>query len=136
MEGFRMNKNLEALEKQFGSIDFEGKKYFLTEIAYVNNYGTNGEVRYYADAIDAEGKEYRITWETSEEYDKACELMHLETSLTDFRGCLDEGEELRKKEIEERIAELEAEDVRSFYCEDESNACDWDYPMSVEERYD
>ena len=35
------------------------------------------------------------------------------------------------EESKERYYELIEDDVNSGYCEDESNACDWDLPISV-----
>lgn len=35
------------------------------------------------------------------------------------------------EESQERYNELIEDDVNSGYCEDESNACDWDSPASV-----
>jgi predicted DNA-binding protein len=115
-------------DERFGSIDYNGKKYFLTQTAYCDNYGTDGDVRYYAHAIDDDGTEYKVTWETSEQYDLACELLSLENKLQEN----DRSDEEIKR-IKANIAELESDDIRSCYADDESNACDWDAPISVEE---
>lgn len=37
----------------------------LTDDATMDNYGTDGEVRYYASAVDAAGNEYRVAWDTT-----------------------------------------------------------------------
>lgn len=122
-----------AMEKKYGSVEFKGKKYILIDDAEVTNYGTDGEVRYYAYAKDEDGKDCKVTWETKEDYDLSCELLGLENRLESIGTPNQQSEEIEVEEIEARIKELENQDVRSHYCEDGSNACDWDYPISVEE---
>ena len=61
------------IKKDYGTVEFEGKTYTLTQDAYAENYGTDGAVRYYAAAVDADGNEYLVTWETTEQWDEAQE---------------------------------------------------------------
>ena len=114
--------------RDFGTVKYEGKTYTLTCDAWCSNYGTSGNVAYYAYAKDSDGKEYRVMWLTTELYDLSCELQQLELRINDnFRSV----EELN--EIQKRIEELESQGIKSCYCEDESNACDWEIAYRVEE---
>jgi hypothetical protein len=54
-----------------GDVTYTGITVHLTQQAYSNNYGTDGDVRYYAKGVDDEGNEYMVTWET---YDNAGEI--------------------------------------------------------------
>jgi hypothetical protein len=95
-----------------------GKVYTETsEQPEATNYGTDGEVRYVSSAVDENGNECEITWETTEEWNLACELETLKV-------CADKNEDDLK-----RIAELEAMDL--LPPNDESEACDWEHPISV-----
>jgi len=114
------------MDKNFGTVTLNGKVYTLTQDAYVDNYGTNGAVRYYASAVDEDGVEYRVTWKTTNEWNLASELYSLEQEMES----LNIGEEL-SEEKQERYDEL-SEISNSAYVEDGSNACDWDCPISVE----
>lgn len=44
----------------FGTVEFEGKGYILTQEAYIT--GTHESPRYEAHAIDNEANEYMVTW--------------------------------------------------------------------------
>ena len=49
------------MDKGFGSVTFKGKKYVLTQDAWVD--GVQGRESYYkAAAEDAEGNEYMVYW--------------------------------------------------------------------------
>ena len=122
------------MKKDFGTVKFEGKEYALTQDAYVDNYGTDGEVRYYAHATDADGKEYRVVWETTKDFDDSQKLHGLEEELEmlNRQKSYDYGEIARIAELEAEIEEMESEGISAAYCEDESNACDWDSPINVE----
>lgn len=85
-------------------INFNGIEITLTEEAEAANYGTDGRVNYTATGKDADGNRYLITWVTTAEWNEAN----------------DEG-------IDE-----ETMMPNNSYCQDESNACDWDNPISVE----
>ena len=67
-------------------------------------------------------------WHTTEHWDKVCELLNLESQITESHRDNEEIEEMKL-----RIEELENEGISSFYAEDDSNACDWDNADSVEE---
>ena len=114
---------LKISSNQFGTVTFNGKEFNLTQDAYVVNYGTEGEVRYEASAVDTDGNNYLVIWETTEEYNKSQRLHNLEDAF--------EAGKLDEEEIEE-IEELQ-EEYDSGYCEDESNACDWENPIEVKE---
>lgn len=94
-----MTKTFEQLCKQFGTVEHGNKTLALTQQAYVNNHGTDGGVRYFAAAVDAEGNEYQVEWDTTAAWDEAYKAA---------RNGDDSG-----------------------YCDDESNACDWDTPAKV-----
>lgn len=110
-------EEMAAFEKQYGSIDWKGQKYILTDQAVADNYGTEGAVRYYADAIGENGEEYHIAWDTTEEWDMAQE-----------RDWLRYAGDLTAKQ-ERRLAVLE--DMPLPDVSDESNACDWGNPVEV-----
>lgn len=116
------------MENKFGTVNFEGKELKLTQDAYVDNYGTDGEVRYYANAVDTEGNEYQVIWETTKEFDQSEELFNLieELEVLKSHKSFDDGEIMRMEELEKEIEKMENEGIGSSYCEDESNACDWD----------
>ena len=113
--------------KNYGKVNFKGVVYDLTCEAWISNKGTNGDVVYYAHA-ERDGKDYRIMWNTTLEFDLSCEMLGLEERLNS--RYTDESE---KQEIQERIEELKEKGIGSFYCEDGSNACDWDNADAVEE---
>ncbi len=46
-----MKKSIEEFKKEFGTVDYKGVTYILTQQAYIDNDGTDGKVIYYAAAI-------------------------------------------------------------------------------------
>jgi len=110
--------DLEALEKENGTVNHGDATLYLLTQAIMDNYGTDGLVRYYAEAIDIDGTEYRIAWDTTGSWDLACELAQLEAESD-----LDDDQMARIEEL----ADMALPDVN-----DESNACDWAHPVSVE----
>lgn len=95
----------------FGTVDFEGKTYTLTQEAYVDNYGTRGGVRYYAYAADAEGNEYLVAWDTTPEWDAA---------------------QAEADAISQEYAPASAPlGLYPSLLDDESDACDWTRPVEV-----
>ena len=54
---------------EFGTVEHNGVELALTQQAYVN--GTDGAVRYYAAAIDTDGNDYRVEWDTTARWDAA-----------------------------------------------------------------
>lgn len=106
--------------QDFGTADFGGATYTLTQDAYISNYGTAGCVRYYAHATDAAGDTFLVAWDTTEAWDLACERASLEGE-SDL-----DGEQLA------RLGELQAMGLPNV--EDESNACDWANPVSVKRQ--
>lgn len=109
--------NLEDLAEANGTVQHDGNTLYLLDQALVGNYGTEGMIRYYANAIDAEGIEYRIAWDTTDEWDLACELARLMAESN-----LDDDDMVRIEELECMVLP----DVN-----DESNACDWSSPVSI-----
>ena len=99
-----MKNSMESLEKKFGSVEFEGKKYILIQDAYIDDVcidGQEGHTAYFADAIkdgdhpDEDGyfPLYTVEWE---------------------------------------IIESQWDDEESQWeDEDEGNRCDWDNPVDV-----
>lgn len=62
------------MSKDYGTVEFKGATYTLTQDAYCDNYGTDGAVRYYASAVDANGNKYLVAWDTTETWNEAQEL--------------------------------------------------------------
>ena len=105
------------MEKKFGSVTFEGREYILAEVAQADNYGTEGAVRYYADAVGPDGEDVRVVWDTTVAWDLAQERARLE------------NDSFLTPEEEERLDELEVMVLPDV--SDESNACDWGHPVAV-----
>lgn len=108
-----------ANEKEYGTVEFGGKTYILTQQAYCNNYGTDGGVRYYAHAVaadDADDATYKVVWDTTEEWDNH-----------------QSGGEEHPREYDDDNNEIYPNGMSCNFCEDESNACDWDKPVNVYE---
>lgn len=120
----------EYVLRDFGTVKHDGKTLYLTEQAYMDNYKADGAVRYYAHAVDKNGNEYRVAWDTTEEYNLANELFRLDEEAKLLKQ---HGEELSEAK-DERLEELRAMNLPdvSFYADDESNCCDWDKPVEVE----
>lgn len=103
------------LAAEFGTVDFEGKTYTLTNQAQADNHGTEGLVRYTARAVDDSGHEYVLAWDTTDAWDVACKV-----------AAMDDEDEIAEVIAEADLTQGELPDVS-----DESNACDWDSPVSV-----
>jgi hypothetical protein len=89
----------------YGTIKFDGITITFTQWAYADNYGTDGDIRYYAHGVDANGNKYKVAWDLTPE-----------------------------RIEQERIHREESHDAINCDCnDDESIACDWDNPVSVEE---
>jgi len=71
----------EEYVKQYGEVEFKGKKYALTENAYCDNYKDG--IRYFARAIDKDGNEYEVHWETTYQWDLSNEYDKLENIWSD-----------------------------------------------------
>ncbi len=54
------SQDLELLEKEFSSVKFEGKKYILSQFAYLT--GTHDEPYYEAYAYGLDYKTYLVKW--------------------------------------------------------------------------
>lgn len=96
-----------AAAEKYGTVDHGGAALALTQQAYCENYGTDGGVRYYASAVDIEGNEYRVSWDTTQAWDAATAAAKVS---------LAESGELGNEE---------------YLLQDESNACDWDSPADI-----
>ena len=110
------------MNNNYGTVTFEGKKYNLLREACATNKGTDGDICYHAPA-ERDGIDYIVTWDTTEAFNDSDELSYLETMLN-------QGDELTMEEME-RYEYLSIHSD-SLFCTDESNACDWDSPVSVE----
>jgi hypothetical protein len=53
----------------YGTVTYNDKTIHLSQQAYADNYGTDGDVRYYAHGVDDNGVEYRVAWETTAAWD-------------------------------------------------------------------
>jgi len=116
-----------GLAKRHGTVQHNGRKYWLTQDAYVDNYGTDGGVRYYASAVDRKGREYKIAWDTSAAWDALSEGVNLIQKINDgSREYADQTED--QKRLDEIIKKYGDPETYSF---DESEACDWDNPVEV-----
>lgn len=76
----------------FGDVAFNDQIIHLSEQAYVNNYGTDGGVRYYAKGVDDNGIEYLVAWDTTEAWDAEQEAYradpdNFEASLQEEDAC-------------------------------------------------
>jgi len=67
MEKLTSTQKME-LAKRYGTVFLGHYKYWLLDNARMDNYGTDGDVRYYAKAVDRHGNEYRVAWETLPDY--------------------------------------------------------------------
>ncbi len=105
------------MNTEFGTVEYGGREYELTGQALADNYGTEGEVRYYANAIGPGGNSYRVAWETTERWNlsQERETLRADSFLSD--------------DEKERLAELEMLVLPDV--SDESNACEWDSPVRV-----
>jgi hypothetical protein len=64
-----------------------------------------------------------VTWQTSAEYDAESDKYQAKVLVED---ALRNGDELTPEQEESLAYDGEA------YCEDESNACDWDNPIAID----
>lgn len=108
---------LAHLEQRWGTVTHDGLTVWLTSQAVSDNYGTEGLIRYYAPAVDAEGTPYQVAWDTTDEWDLACELDRIRAK-SDWT-----------EDDETRYDELRAMPLPDPG--DESNACDWANPAYV-----
>jgi hypothetical protein len=88
----------------FGDVTVDGTLIHLTQQAFIENYGTDGDVRYYAHGVDEAGVQYRVAWELTPER-KEQEERHRADGHVGLCDCND----------------------------DESIACDWDAPVEARE---
>jgi hypothetical protein len=102
-------KSYAESKDEYGEVTLGDITVALTMQAYCNNYGTDGGVRYYARAVDTGGATYRVTWDTSIDWD---------THVCD----------------EDQQQDSQGQDIplSCTWCEDENNTCDWDNPTSIE----
>ena len=123
---FIMSSTLfETMSKKYSTVEFEGKTYALTQDAFVDNYGTNGDVCYRAMAIDEQGNKYNVIWYLDEAYEKNGKDYNRYIKLTD----LSEHQPLDDDEQSEFDTLID--DGQPSPNEDESNACDWDEPAHI-----
>jgi hypothetical protein len=86
---------------KYGTINYDGKTYILTEQAYLENY--QGETAYFAHAKDSDGNDYKVVWMTCTAWEEASAKYNKTGKDEDYDSILD----------------------------DESNACIWDEPYDV-----
>lgn len=60
-------RNYQEYAKEFGTVNFEGKEYALTQDAYINGQ-TWEEVHFLAEAIDQNGNVYTVRWEVKDDF--------------------------------------------------------------------
>lgn len=56
---------------KFGDIIHHGVVIHLTQQAFCDNYGTDGQVAYYAHGQDDAGNDYKVIWQTTAAWDAA-----------------------------------------------------------------
>lgn len=95
-----------ALSENNGTVEHNGRTLALTQPAYCDAYGTDGEVCYYASAIDDNGGTYKVRWDTTADWDARCAAVQ---------------------------AEMQAGEDITDPLDDESDACDWDSPVEIRE---
>jgi hypothetical protein len=112
------------MDNEYGSINYKGKTYTVTEQPQTDNYYPNGGnvvLAYYAHATDADGNRYMVRWMPTQAWLDACELSRLQSqSDTD--------------DYADHIAAMEAAGVDANILDDEEQACDWDNPAAVDPR--
>lgn len=104
-------------EKSLNYVDFDGKRYYISGQAFVDT-DEWGDIIYKAYAYSGELEEdaeeelqcYIITWELTETYK--------------------EYDRLHNEYVAAHNGDTNSDWIG--YLEDESNACDWDSPISVE----
>lgn len=127
-EYFDNEYTLADLDKEHSTVEHEGKTLYLLGQARICE--SNDEWyadKYQADAIDADGNAYRVYWQTTKEWDEACEYTNMETYIAQ---CKRQHEEVSQEDMD-RFAELDAKTLPDV--NDESNACNWDNPHSIVE---
>ena len=74
-------KEIAEFEEKYGTVYFEGKKYTLTQEAYID--GLNGGVAYFAAAVGENEKEVTVMWNTTTEWDER-EKLYRESNYTNM----------------------------------------------------
>ena len=113
----------------YGKVTFKGKEYTLTEQAYTDNIGTDGEVCYFAHATNGEVDEnreliqYKIMWELTDDWQEQSKIFQ---KLNDKKCNAEQwdGELLTEEELDQFI-EVEV------YIQDNERAGDWDNPVEA-----
>ena len=101
-----MSDKFNTAKTKFGSVTMPmGVEVALTQTAWVENYGEHGGVRYNAHGIDENGCVYRVTWDTTPEFDAALD-----------------------RTIHSYSVGVEPDDRDLALVQDESTACDWATP--------
>jgi len=118
-----------------GKVTYDDREFALKEQAYADNY--MGGVAYFASAMDEEGNDYAVRWNTTNETDLREELVKLQYRRNQADEDGEEFDEGDAERIVEICAELsiedydESDDAGIYTPNDESDACDWDSPAEV-----
>jgi len=104
-----LDQFLDNLTKEYGSVFFKDKKYYLFGDAF-----TDQKNIYASNAFDIKGNIYRVIWYILSEY---------EDNEIRYQELLNQG--LKDSDEVDEMYRLET------YIEDESNACDWDHPDDI-----
>lgn len=96
----------------------------LTSMPEAGNYGTTGGVRYYASAVDQAGNRYCVAWDTTQEWAAMNAAYN-----KGYRDFADDDAQVLADVIDEYGL-----DADWIPCDpaDETYACDWDSPASIE----
>lgn len=134
MESVVDDESVSSYEKRYGLIEFKGRKYILIRDAEpVENANL-----WSAEAINLGGDidaRYIVEWAVRQEYLESEKLFKLDQELQQLQAqrFLDDGEIMHIEELENSIKNMEDNGICNNYCEDGSNACDWDNPDKIEE---
>lgn len=132
-----MKKDYEAMKATYGSVEYEGKEYAMTEHAHIENVGV-GDAAYFANAIDKDGEKYVVQFDILPEYEMRGELMGLQQERNESQRHGEDISEAMAQRIESLCRELnitnyDASDPYSLFDVqlEEEFACDWYAPADV-----
>lgn len=119
----------DAMDSYQTAFTLDGHSYVVTDAPYADNRGTDGEIVYRATALrrSEPDRRYRVTWRTTEAYDRGCEYENLQTSLEMAHYDPD-----LYHQLEAELDEMERSGRYDGIVE-ESEACDWTNPWEVTE---
>lgn len=103
--------NFESMKNRYGAAIHNGTEYALTQQAYVDNY--RDHVKYYASAIDCNGNQVQLAWDTTPEWNDATAQWEEFCRAYSNNGNMPPTYEMPS------------------ILDDESEACDWSNPSEM-----